>query len=122
MPDPQLPNPIIVPEVPGGAGGINVDPATGQPTPTSPDIQPSGELAPSTTTQPTGQKGTDPLPVAIGKWLGALVLLWIILTALAEYSDNGAIFAKALAGLILFGALYYLGPQAMSNIKNIWSK
>ena len=63
------------------------------------------------------------------KWLGALVLLWIILTAMTEYSDNAKQIGQAFAGLILFGACYYLlpdspscKPRAISNIKNLWSK
>ena len=55
------------------------------------------------------------------KWLGALVLLWIILTALTEYSANAAIFGQALAGLVLLGALFYLGPDAIKNVKNVWA-
>lgn len=64
--------------------------------------------------------GTQPFDITALKWLGALVLLWIILAAMNEYSPNTAMFAKAFAGLILLGALYYLGPGAISNIPNLW--
>jgi len=65
-------------------------------------------------------RGMDPFDITALKWLGSLVLLWIILTALTEYSPNTAMFGKAMAGLILLGALYYLGPGAISNIQNLW--
>jgi hypothetical protein len=54
------------------------------------------------------------------KWLASLVLLWLILTALTEYSPNAQMFGQALAGLILVGALFYLGPTAIKNVQNIW--
>ena len=69
-----------------------------------------------------GTQGMQPwLPDAL-KWLASLVLLWIILTALTEYSPNTAMLGKAMAGLIIVGALYYLGPGAISNIPNLWKK
>jgi len=65
--------------------------------------------------------GTAPWDITALKWLGALALLWIILTALTEYSPNTRPFGQAFAGLILMGALYALGPQAISNIPNLWA-
>jgi hypothetical protein len=67
------------------------------------------------------QGGTGAFDLSALNWLAALVLLWIILTALTEYSPNAAMFGQALAGLILLGALFYLGPGAISNVKNIWT-
>jgi hypothetical protein len=64
--------------------------------------------------------GTQPWDITALKWLGALALLWIILTALTEYSENTRPFGQAFAGLILMGALYALGPQAIENIPNLW--
>jgi hypothetical protein len=86
------------------------------PKPQTPD--PAGS-----TTGPSALGGTDPfLPSAL-KWLGALVLLWIILTALSEHGDpNAKNIGRALAGLILLGALFYLGPGAMSNVRNLWTQ
>lgn len=71
---------------------------------------------------PVSTGGMQPFDITALKWLAALVLLWIILTALTEYSPNAAMFGKAMAGLIILGALYYLGPQAISNIPNLWKK
>jgi len=67
-----------------------------------------------------GSHGTGPWDITALKWLGALALLWIILTALTEYSPNTKPFGQAFAGLILMGALYALGPQAIANIPNLW--
>lgn len=68
----------------------------------------------------TVQEGTQPMLPAALKWLGALFLLWVILSALTEHGDsNSKNIARALAGLILFGALYYLGPQAITNAKQL---
>jgi hypothetical protein len=39
---------------------------------------------------------------------------------MTEYSDNAKVFGQAFAGLILMGALYALGPQAIANIPNLW--
>jgi hypothetical protein len=68
-----------------------------------------------------GQSGTQPWDLSFLKWLGALALLWIILTALTEYSANTKPFGQAFAGLILTGALYWMGPQAIANVSNIWA-
>ncbi len=79
----------------------------------------SGDGGGGTTT--TIQAGGTPafLPAAM-KWLGALALLWIVLTALTEYSPNTRQLGIGLAGLILVGALYYLGPTAIANVKHLW--
>jgi hypothetical protein len=69
----------------------------------------------------SSQGGTAAFDTAALKWLAALVLLWLILTALTEYSPNTKMLGQALAGLILLGALFYLGPGAISNVKNIWT-
>jgi len=72
-------------------------------------------------TRAGAQGGTPAFDLSALKWLGALVLLWIILTALTEFSPNTQMFGQALAGLILLAALFYLGPAAIGNIKNLWS-
>ena len=58
------------------------------------------------------------MPVDVLKWLAALFLLWLILTGMQE---SGALsrFAYPFAGLILLGALYYMGPTAIQNIQKI---
>lgn len=76
--------------------------------------------SPTASTNPSITGGMEPFDLGALKWLAALVLLWLILTALSEYSANGAMLGKAMAGLILLGALYYLGPQAIGNIPNLW--
>jgi hypothetical protein len=84
-------------------GGVNATPAT-----------------PVSNTGTTTSGGTQPWNPTALKWLGATVLLWIVLSAMTEYSDNAKVFGQAFAGLILMGALYALGPQAIANIPNLW--
>lgn len=50
-------------------------------------------------------------------WLGALVVLWFILQALADAGFGRE--AYAFAGLISFGALLFLGPTAIKNMQNL---
>jgi hypothetical protein len=69
-----------------------------------------------------GGGGTAAFDLSGLKWLASLVLLWLILTALSEYSPNTKMLGQALAGLILLGALFYLGPGAIANVKNIWTQ
>lgn len=108
----------------------NIDPLTGQPFGTStlpgtlggqPPAPPTGASAPGSMPNLTGGTAAF-LPEAL-KWLGALFLLWVILTALSEHGDpNAKTIGNALAGLILLGALFYLGPGAISNVKNLWTQ
>jgi len=97
----------------------------------TPDPDPSHEIpresnppAINTTAPPSGGGGggMQPFDLTALKWLASLVLLWIILTAMSEAGPNMATFGRGLAGLILFGALFYLGPGAISNIPNLWKK
>jgi hypothetical protein len=46
-------------------------------------------------------------------WLGALVVLWFILSVLEESGNRTA--AYSIAGLLLVGSLMFLGPQAIKN-------
>jgi hypothetical protein len=84
------------------------------------NAQHGGQNAPQNAPAGTPGSGTQPFLPAAMKWLGALALLWIVLTALTEYSPNTRQIGVGLAGLILFGALYYLGPTAMANIQHLW--
>jgi hypothetical protein len=52
-------------------------------------------------------------------WLGALGVLWLFLTMLAD-SGNAQV-AYALAGLILGGAVLYMGPQALKNAQTLFN-
>jgi hypothetical protein len=98
--------------------------------PTDPATQPSvpGSTQPTITGNPinsgagTQGGGTAPWDQDALKWLASLALLWLILTALTEYSPNTKMLGQALAGLILVGALFYLGPTAIKNVGNIWQK
>jgi hypothetical protein len=108
----------------------NIDPLTGKPfgeEPTLPGTRDAPVPAPPAPSggggMPSLVGGTAPfLPEAL-KWLGALFLLWVILTALSEHGDaNAKRIGGALAGLILLGALFYLGPGAISNVKNLWTQ
>jgi hypothetical protein len=118
---------------PAGTGHIEQQPDgsyavvwsdTGQTTTLDPSATSTGTPVPATSSSSSGgDSGTAPfLPEAL-KWLAALFLLWVILTALAEHGDpNAHNIGRALAGLLLLGSLYYLGPGAMSNIKNLWTQ
>lgn len=99
-------------------------PGVVNPTDPLPDITGTGPTTggtvPGTVTVNVGTTGTGPMLPAALKWLGALFLLWVVLTALSEHGDpNAANIGRALSGLILFGALYYLGPQAIKNAKTL---
>ena len=109
----------------------NIDPLTGQPfgegtlpgvNPNAPGAQPPLPAAtPGQLPNLTGGTAAF-LPEAL-KWLGALFLLWVVLTALEEHGDpNARTIGHALAGLILLGALFYLGPGAISNVRNLWTQ
>ena len=52
------------------------------------------------------------------KWLAALLLLWLILTAMKESGPLSQV-AAPMAGLILAGALFYMGPTAIKNVQAI---
>jgi hypothetical protein len=111
----------------------NIDPLTGQPfgngtplpgvNPNAPGAQPNQSPPANVGGMPNLTGGTAAfLPEAM-KWLGALFLLWVILTALSEHGDpNAKRIGTALAGLILLGALFYLGPGAISNVTNLWTQ
>ena len=104
----------IGPTVPG-TGGNQVPPGAGAGGGGANSLNPIVNL-------PSSQGGTAAfLPTAL-KWIAALFLLWIILTALTEWNDNAKKLGEGFAGLILFGVLYKLGPDAITNVKNVWSK
>lgn len=104
----QIPDPF-------GPGSTGTTPATASSTGLSP-----AQIAAQLANPPGGQGGTAAfLPQAL-KWLAALVLLWIILTAMSEGNDTTRRFGQALSGLILMGALYYLGPTAIHNVQYLW--
>ena len=121
-PDPSgngtVPYPYEHGPVPGS--GLTYPWETNPNAPSWPDWNQShgGQNPPAAINMGTG--GTQPFDLSALKWLGSLVLLWIILTALTEYSPNTKRFGQAAAGLIIVGALYYLGPGAISNIPNLW--
>lgn len=82
----------------------------------------TGGTVPGTVTVSVPSGGMEPILPAALKWLGALFLLWVVLTALSEHGDpNAKNIGRALSGLILLGALYYLGPQAITNAKALVS-
>jgi hypothetical protein len=94
-------------------------PGVVNPTDPLPDITGTGPTTggsvPGTVTVKNAAGMAPMLPAAL-KWLGALFLLWVVLTALTEHGDpNAKNIGRALAGLILLGALYYLGPDSPSG-------
>jgi hypothetical protein len=113
----------------GNVVAIITPPSGSWPQPTEPatPIGPYPWDRPGTPTAPPAstagkQGGTAAWDTSALKWLASLVLLWLILTALTEYSPNTKMLGQSLAGLILLGALFYLGPGAISNVKNIWTQ
>lgn len=108
MPDPSI--------YPPGVVNPTVPPEVDNPYPPMPVLP--GNRPPGSVVIQTG--GTAPFLPAAMKWLAALALLWIILTALTEYSPNMRQLGIGFAGLILVGALYYLGPKAIENAKHLW--
>jgi hypothetical protein len=78
----------------------------------------SGGSSTTTSSTPTAS-GTAAMPPNVLLWLGALFLLWLALTALHDASAATAPYATGMAGLILVGALMYLGPTAIKNIQAI---
>src|SRR5215471_17531988 len=105
----EIPNPFG----PGSQGSV---PATTDTTGLTPE-----EIAQQVANQASNRAGGTPafLPAAM-KWLASIALVWIVLTALTEYSPNMRQIGVGLAGLILVGALYYLGPTAIKNAQHLW--
>jgi hypothetical protein len=89
---PAMPGPIV-----GGSGG-----SSGSGGSTAPD-------APASQAFDTGK---------FLMWIGALAVLWLILTSVKEAGYPQ--FAYGMAGLILFGALLTLGPKAIENAQQIF--
>jgi hypothetical protein len=50
-------------------------------------------------------------------WLAALAVLWMILTAIKEAGYPA--FANGIAGLIIFGALLFMGKDAIANAQKL---
>jgi hypothetical protein len=84
--------------MPGRPGGAITPPGTA-----------GGRAAPA----PGGGVGPIPDWQQFIIWIGALVVLWFILSALSEagYAKE----ASAIGGLLVFGALMFMGPQAIQN-------
>ena len=79
---------------------------------------PSAPVSGPTSAQPEQTPGGHPFKFhEFAVWIAALALLWFILTALKEagYPD----FANGIAGLIMFGALLYLGHDAILNARQL---
>ena len=119
----QYPDGSITSVTPSAVGtqGIATDSSGNTQTGVDQNILNGSATSPNLGSSESSGGGMSAMPLDVLKWLGALALLWIILTALSEYSPNGRTIGMALAGLILFGALYSLGPAAISNIKNVWN-
>lgn len=63
--------------------------------------------------QPKLPPGTAFTPGRFAVWAGAVGVLWFVLSALSD-SGNGDL-ARAIAGMLAFGALIVLGPGAIQN-------
>jgi hypothetical protein len=80
-------------------------------------LSPGQTVDPKSQTQPSSSVRVDFTPGRFVLWLGALGILWLILSALAD--TGNADVARALAALIVFGALLALGPGAIGNAKGL---
>jgi hypothetical protein len=79
---------------------------------------PAGQTVdPKSQTKPSSAMRVDFSPDRFVLWIGALAILWLILSALAD--TGNADIARALAALIVFGALLALGPGAIGNAKGL---
>lgn len=93
----------------GGAQGDTTTPASQVPT-----------LGPNPAA-PQTSSGAGPPPMADWQqfliWIGALAVLWFLLNAIAEGGYPDA--AHGLAGLLLVGALIFMGPTAITNAQSL---
>jgi len=68
-----------------------------------------------------GGEGPGVAPMADWKpfvvWLGAIAILWFVLTAAAESGFSNE--AYAFAGLILVGAMLFMGPDAIKHAQQL---
>lgn len=97
--------------------GKPLDPSKPIVNPLTGSLEPSTPSPPSTPSTPSG--GAAPAPIAEWQkfvvWLGAVAVLWLVLTLAAETGNQQ--FAYAFAALLLIGALFWLGPKAIDNAK-----
>jgi hypothetical protein len=80
-------------------------------------LSPSKTLDPKVQAKPSNSMRVEFTTGRFVLWIGALAILWLILSALAD--SGNADVARALAALIVFGALLALGPGAIGNAKGL---
>ena len=66
---------------------------------------------------PANRQRIDFTPGRFTLWMGALAILWLILAGLADSGNADA--ARALAALVVVGAVMALGPGAIGNAKGL---
>jgi hypothetical protein len=111
IPPNVFPEPVPVPAPAPAPAPSPAEPAPGPFDPTVPLIPlnpPSALPAPS-----TGPVGPMPDWQQFLIWIGALVVLWFILTA-ADEAGYGT-YANGFAGVLVLGALMFMGKQAIAN-------
>ena len=94
---------------------------TGQPLDRSKPINRVGPFAGGDGGGGGGAQGPGVPPMADWKqfvvWIGAIAVLWFVLTAAAESGFQSE--AYAFAGLILVGALLFMGPNAIKHAQQL---
>ena len=78
-----------------------------------PPVQSNGQVDPPPVPSSATTERVAFSPKRMLAWLGAMVGLWFVLTALSDGGQAG--IARSLAGLLLVGAIIALGPGAISN-------
>ena len=81
-------------------------------------LPPTGSATGSGGLQAKLPPGTAWSPQRFAVWSGALLVLWFILSALAD--SGNADIARGIAGLLVFGALVVLGPGAIQNAQMLF--
>lgn len=92
---------------------LTTDPYGGGVTGEGPPISQEPTLGPNPAAPTSGSVPAMPDWQQFLIWTGALAVLWFVLMAIAEAGEPGA--ANAFAGLLIGGALIFLGPTAIKN-------
>lgn len=82
-----------------------------------PPVQGPAENPSVVAATPASRVRVEFTPGKFAAWLGALAILWLVLSALAD--SGNADVARATGGLIVFGAVMALGPGAIGNAKGL---
>jgi len=82
-----------------------------------PPVQGPAESPSVVAATPANRVRVEFTPGRFVAWIGALAILWLILSALAD--SGNADVARAVGGLIVFGSVLALGPGAIGNARGL---